>query len=154
MVVRWRYSRGGGQYASVPWPSSELAPLCSVEGEARISSGLSTKPAEPLKRAKWSDTARSTSLKFSATLCAPPSQQGSGLMLWPENRSWSHKDRNTSCRIQRMCEFNCQGSSSGSVRRGGKREASTLRFVSACCRLLMGGWRPAGRLNARPAALR
>eukprot|EP00966_Prymnesium_polylepis_P279968 6468450-Prymnesium_polylepis.1 len=41
----------------------------------------------PLNSAKWSCTARSQSLKFKHTHCAPASQPGRGLIFLPENRS-------------------------------------------------------------------
>ena len=66
IVVRCRPMRGGGQYAStslvrwlVSWVLRVLPSVSPMGAGAFISAGLSTKPAEPLKSAKWSCTERS-----------------------------------------------------------------------------------------------
>mmetsp|Transcript_46656 Transcript_46656/g.129691 ORF Transcript_46656/g.129691 Transcript_46656/m.129691 type:complete len:92 (+) Transcript_46656:162-437(+) len=57
------------------------------DNPACISGGFMIYPSNLLKSAKWSCTAKSLSLKFRHTFCAPVSQHGSGDIFFPLVRS-------------------------------------------------------------------
>mmetsp|Transcript_27390 Transcript_27390/g.72437 ORF Transcript_27390/g.72437 Transcript_27390/m.72437 type:complete len:224 (-) Transcript_27390:1178-1849(-) len=147
-VVRCKVSRGGGQKSSSLAATSLLLRLgdstsdptaappvhelillsglsstgCSVSSRL-ISGGFSTNPAEPLKRAKCSCTARSTSEKFKQTLCAPASQPGRGLMFLPENLSPRGNGRSDH-RAEHRCIF--------PTSRGGSEASRTTARNTVC----------------------
>eukprot|EP00966_Prymnesium_polylepis_P295704 6829313-Prymnesium_polylepis.4 len=116
-------SRGGGQYAS-PEARAPRTILALREADSLllsspapkkwasrasgsvltpmfISGGFSIYPPPLLKSAKCNCIARSLSLIFKATCCAPPSQPGSGLIFLPENLSPSGNGRTAQPAVRR-----------------------------------------------------